>query len=67
LKDGVKILIGLVPFLVLAAFYEGFVTRYYGMPLALNLIILLSSAALIIFYFIVYPLQLKRREKKPDA
>jgi uncharacterized membrane protein SpoIIM required for sporulation len=63
-KDGVKIIIGLVPVLMIAAFYEGFVTRYYQMPLVLNLLVLGSSAALIVFYFIIYPVQLKRGEKR---
>ena len=66
-KDGVKIVVGLIPVLMIAAFYEGFVTRYYKMPLVLNLLILGSSAALIIFYFIIYPIKLKRREERLHA
>ena len=62
-KDGVKIVVGLIPVLMAAAFYEGFVTRYYKMPLFLNLLILGSSAAFIIFYFVIYPIKLKRRGK----
>jgi uncharacterized membrane protein SpoIIM required for sporulation len=62
-KDGVKIIVGLVPVLMIAAFYEGFVTRHYKMPLLLNLLLLGSSAAFIVYYFIVYPLKLKRQEK----
>jgi uncharacterized membrane protein SpoIIM required for sporulation len=62
-KDGVKIVVGLVPVLMVAAFYEGFVTRYYKMPLWLNLLVLGSSAAFIVYYFIVYPFKLKKREK----
>jgi uncharacterized membrane protein SpoIIM required for sporulation len=66
-KDGVKIVVGLIPVLMLAAFYEGFVTRYYKMPLVLNIFILLSSAAIIIYYFIVYPGKLKRIQKDQDV
>lgn len=62
-KDGVKIVVGLMPVLMVAAFYEGFVTRHYDMPRALNLLILGSSAAFILFYFLIYPIQLKRRGK----
>lgn len=62
-KDGVKIVVGLVPVLMLAAFFEGFVTRYYKMPLALNIVLLLFSAAFVLFYFLIYPIQLKRRGK----
>jgi uncharacterized membrane protein SpoIIM required for sporulation len=60
-KDGVKILIGLIPVLMLAAFYEGFVTRHYKMPFAINVLLLSSSAALLIWYFIFLPLKLNRR------
>jgi uncharacterized membrane protein SpoIIM required for sporulation len=66
-KDGVKIVVGLIPVLMLAAFFEGFVTRYYKMPLVLNLILLLFSAAFVLFYFLVYPIQLKRRGKEQHA
>lgn len=62
-KDGVKIIIGLIPVLMLAAFYEGFVTRYYKMPLLLNILILVSSAALLIYYFIIHPIKLKKEER----
>jgi uncharacterized membrane protein SpoIIM required for sporulation len=62
-KDGVKIVVGLIPVLMLAAFYEGFVTRYYKMPLVLNLFILFSSAGIIIYYFIIYPIKLKRVQR----
>jgi uncharacterized membrane protein SpoIIM required for sporulation len=61
-KEGVKILIGLIPVLVLAAFYEGFVTRYYKMPILINLVILSCSAVFIAWYFVIYPKSLKRRE-----
>jgi len=66
-KDAVKIVVGLVPVLMLAAFFEGFVTRYYKMPLWLNLLLLLSSAAFVLFYFLVYPVQLKKEEQKAHA
>lgn len=62
-KDGVKILIGLIPVLALAAFYEGFVTRYYKMPLVLNILLLTSSAVLLVYYFVIHPVKLKMREK----
>jgi uncharacterized membrane protein SpoIIM required for sporulation len=62
-KDGVKMIIGLIPVFVMAAFYEGFVTRYYKMPIALNLLLLATSAAFIIWYFVVYPAILIKRSK----
>jgi len=60
-KDGVKITIGILPVFIVAAFFEGFVTRYYKMHWAFSSLILLSSASFIIWYFIVYPIRLHKR------
>ncbi len=59
-KDGIKIVVGLVPVFILAAFIEGFVTRYYKMPLFMSVPILLASAIFIVWYFIIYPIKLKK-------
>lgn len=59
-KDSVKVVIGLIPFFLLAAFFEGYVTRYTDMPIAVSVTILLLSAAIIIWYFIIYPRLLQR-------
>jgi uncharacterized membrane protein SpoIIM required for sporulation len=59
-KDGVKIVIGLMPVFAIAAFFEGFVTRYYNMPIVLSSILLLISASFIIGYFILYPMRLQK-------
>lgn len=60
-KDGLKIVIGLIPLFITAAFFEGFVTRHTEMPLAASLLILFGSLAFIIWYFIIYPIQLHKR------
>ncbi len=57
-KDGLKIVFGLVPFFLVAAFLESFVTRYTNMPLVASLFILVGSAAFIIWYFFIYPFKL---------
>ncbi len=62
-KDGIKILIALVPVLIVAAFFESFVTRHYKMPVALSLSILSTSMSFIVWYFIIYPIKLKKRIK----
>ena len=62
-KDSVKIITSLVPVFITAAFFEGFVTRHTGMPLWLSLTILLSSAAFITWYFILYPIKVSKKEK----
>ena len=63
-KDGVKMVVGLVPVFALAAFFEGFITRYYKMPLWLSLSILTVSALFITWYFVLYPMRLRRERKK---
>lgn len=60
-KDGLKIIIGVVPVLMIAAFFEGFVTRYYKMPAWISITILTASAAFIVGYFIIYPIKLKKK------
>ena len=60
-KDSVKIIISLVPVFIVAAFFEGFVTRHTGMPLWLSLTILLSSASFIVWYFVIYPIRVEKK------
>ncbi|MFL9485135.1 stage II sporulation protein M [Chitinophagaceae bacterium LWZ2-11] len=60
-KDGIKIIIGLLPVFMIAAFFEGFVTRYYKMPIILSVSILTLSLTFIVGYFVVYPIKLKRK------
>jgi uncharacterized membrane protein SpoIIM required for sporulation len=57
---GMKIVVGLVPFFIIAGFIESFVTRYGFMPMALKVAIIGGSAFLMIWYFIFYPIKLKR-------
>ena len=59
-KDGIKIILGLLPVFLVAAFFEGFVTRHTGMPLWLSIFILAGSLAFIILYFVIYPIRLRR-------
>ena len=66
-KDGLKIIIGIVPVLMTAAFFEGFVTRHYKMPAWISITILTASLFFVIGYFVVYPLRLKKKYKQLDA
>jgi uncharacterized membrane protein SpoIIM required for sporulation len=54
-RDGMKLMIGLVPVFFAAAFLEGFITRYSAMPKPLSIFILVASLAFIVWYFIIYP------------
>lgn len=58
-KDGIKIVVGLMPVFAIAAFIEGFITRYYKMPVFMSLSILLVCGIFIVFYFILYPFKLQ--------
>ncbi|WP_422084075.1 stage II sporulation protein M [Ulvibacterium sp.] len=60
-RNGLKIMISTVPFFIIAGFLEGFVTRHTEMPDLLAVLIIGSSLALIIFYYIIYPRQIHKR------
>jgi uncharacterized membrane protein SpoIIM required for sporulation len=60
-KDGIKIMIGLVPIFIVAAFLEGFVTRHTSMPVWASASILAASASFIIWYFVIYPIRLEKK------
>ncbi|WP_256010668.1 stage II sporulation protein M [Desertivirga xinjiangensis] len=62
-KEGLKIVIGLVPIFVCAAFLEGFITRHTEMPLLLSLSILLASLSFMVWYVIIYPNYLSQKLK----
>ncbi len=57
---GLKIVMGLIPFFILAGFIESFITRYTFMHWGIKTAIIGASALLMIYYFILYPIQLKR-------
>lgn len=59
-KDGVKIMIGLVPVFALAAFFEGFITRLYNDISILTTIVFALSVVFVVWYFIIYPIQLSK-------
>ncbi len=61
-KNGLKLVVGLVPVFVTAGFLEGFVTRHTEMPVAVSLCIILGSLAAVVWYFVLYPVHLHRRD-----
>lgn len=61
-KDGLKIMIGIMPMLVVAALLEGFVTRYASvMPWWVSMLILGLSFLFVVWYFVTYPIKVKRK------
>lgn len=64
-KEGTKIVIGLVPIFICAAFLEGFITRHTEMPQWLSASILALSFSFIIWYVIIYPNKILKSIPKP--
>lgn len=62
-KNGLKILISTIPFFIIAGFLEGFVTRHTEMPDWLAILIISGSLALILFYYVYYPILLNKKEQ----
>jgi uncharacterized membrane protein SpoIIM required for sporulation len=58
-KEGIKMLISLVPVFIIAGFLEAFVTRYTNMPVVLSLFIILASFSFIGFYYFYLPVHIK--------
>ncbi|MEO6407050.1 MAG: stage II sporulation protein M [Ferruginibacter sp.] len=70
-KDAVKLLLCLIPFFIIAAFLESYITHLMsetyakspqsGMPVWLSALILAGSLALMVWYFILWPNKLHKR------
>jgi uncharacterized membrane protein SpoIIM required for sporulation len=60
---GMKIVMGLIPFFIMAGFIESFITRYAFMHWSVKAVIIGFSATLMIYYFLFYPFVLKRHGK----
>jgi uncharacterized membrane protein SpoIIM required for sporulation len=70
-KDAIKICVSLIPFFIIAAFFESYVTHLMsntfeknsveiGLPVPFSIIILAGSFFLILWYFVLYPIRLQR-------
>jgi uncharacterized membrane protein SpoIIM required for sporulation len=68
-KDGLKLMIAIVPVLLIAAFLEGFVTRYSysSMPRWVSILILAVSFIFIMWCFVWYPILVQRKTKAQIA
>jgi uncharacterized membrane protein SpoIIM required for sporulation len=71
-KDAMKICVSLIPFFIVAAFFESYITHLMsntfqknshniGLPVPVSILILLGSLFLILWYFVYYPIQLHRK------
>jgi len=57
-REGLKMLMGLIPIFIIAGFLESFVTRLTEMPVIIKLPIIAGSMIFIVYYFIIYPQKL---------
>ncbi|RMG54271.1 MAG: stage II sporulation protein M [Bacteroidetes bacterium] len=55
-REGVKILVGLVPVFLIAAFLESYITRLTEMWLGFKLVIILVSLGFVLWYYLFYPI-----------
>jgi uncharacterized membrane protein SpoIIM required for sporulation len=60
-KEGLKMIISLIPIFITAGFLESFVTRHTGMPVFLSLTIILGSLVFVVWYFIIYPIKIHNK------
>jgi len=66
-KDGLKILLSTIPFFIIAGFLEGFVTRHTQMSDWLAIVIISGSFSLILFYYVLYPIKIKKKYETIDS
>ncbi len=71
-KDAMKICISLIPFFIVAAFFESYITHLMsntfqkdshniGLPVPVSLMILAGSFFFIVWYFVLYPIRLHKK------
>ncbi len=63
-KRGLKVLVSSMPLTVIAGFIEGFITRHTEAPLSLRIGVLVVSALLIIWLYVVMPVKVHREEMR---
>lgn len=59
--ESIKILASVVPLFIVAAFFEGFITRQVQYPLIVKLLLIFGSFSFIIFYYVVMPYRYYRK------
>ncbi|MEO1436820.1 MAG: stage II sporulation protein M [Bacteroidota bacterium] len=60
-RQGLRILLGVIPITIVAGFIEGFLTRYTDAPDWLRLAFILLCLAFVVFYFVIYPYRLAKQ------
>lgn len=65
-KAGLKIVLSTIPFFIIAGFLEGYVTRHTEMPDWLAILIIGTSFALLLFYYVYLPYKLNRTTNESE-
>ncbi|MDL2323317.1 stage II sporulation protein M [Bacteroidales bacterium OttesenSCG-928-A17] len=60
---GIKIIVGNIPIVILAAVIESYLTRYTEAPDWLRLLLIVASFSFVIFYYILYPRIITQKTK----
>ncbi len=63
---GLKIVIGTVPFFIIAATIESFITRHARASQLFDGLLIFLSLTLIIWYFVIYPIRLNKKTSIED-
>jgi uncharacterized membrane protein SpoIIM required for sporulation len=63
-RDGLKIMLGIVPLFIIAGFLEGYLTRHTELPDAIRAVFILLCFAFILWYYVIYP---RRVAARPPA
>ncbi|MCX6231684.1 MAG: stage II sporulation protein M [Bacteroidetes bacterium] len=61
-KQGLKVMAGITPIIIMAAFIESFYTRYTEAPAWIRIMVILVSLAFILIYFVWFP---RRQARNP--
>ena len=62
-KQGLKIMLGVVPITILAGFIESFITRHTELPTSLRTTTIIVEFSFIIFYFVIYPRKFRKENR----
>lgn len=60
-RRGIKIMVGIIPIIMLAGFFEGYLTRHTETPDFIRAIFILICLAFILVYFVWYPWMLAKK------
>ncbi|MBK8390537.1 MAG: stage II sporulation protein M [Saprospiraceae bacterium] len=66
-RESLRIMLATVPIFFLAAFIEGYLTRYTEISYTVRGFIILTSLIAIVFYFVIYPIIIAKSHSKENV